>query len=853
MNFKAARLLVLLLVAMSAVAQSVPPLRFAPSAKYPVGSKVTRIATGDLNGDGKPDIVVCDQNNHNIYVLLNKGDGTLLAPVPYSLGNLGNAGPNSIVIADFNKDNKLDVAVATNSNGNVLVFLGNGDGTLQSPLTSATNLSPTSLKIGDVNKDGKLDLLVGGNGGAAILLGKGDGTFDISTATLPLDNGIISMPVLASADVNGDGLPDIIGGVISGVGQHAGLSVYLANPDGSFQNPVTYQSNFAQVSSMLLVDVNGDSKLDAVVASPGGGVNLVFLGKGDGTFQPPLFWYAGSMAQGLATADFNGDGKPDIANANANSLAPPSFPPVDGFGATVTAGAGDGNQDNPTQIQIEVGATGTDIVTADFNGDGLPDLATVDLDHVSIFLNGSSMNVTASASPSPVPPAQAYTLNATVTSASGSGPVPTGSVTFIQGGGSLELGHVLGTATLDGSGMASLSVAAGVAAGPIFIQTEYSGDSTHIGSNALPFVVTFGFASQTTVVPSLTTAAPGTSISFVANVTATHAPPTGRVNFVEGHTSLGLVTLVNGSATLTTSTLATGSHTIRALYVPDAAATAAQLLSSAASVTVQIGNSSTITLAITGGATAGSTATLTATVAGASGTPTGTVTFKDGTTVLGTSNLTNGVATFTSSTIPAGSHSITASYSGDINYLVSASASAALTISPDFTVGVSPTTTTMMAGSTGTATLTVTPQAGGFSSAVQLTCSGAPALSTCTIAPGSVTPGNAAATATVTITTTATTSSLINTNPNSRMYFAFSLPAFGFGFVFAGFKLSKKRRIALIAFVTLLLVFCWTGCGGDSKVSINPKPGTTPGTYTLTLTATSGTTVHSTTATLVVQ
>jgi hypothetical protein len=150
------------------------------------GQQDFSIAAADLNGDGKPDLVVtdfCSDSNcmsGGVSVLLNKGRGTFQAPVVYVSGGFG---ARSVAIADVNSDGKPDLVVA--GGGAVGVLLGNGDGTFQPVTTYSTDGGPYSVAVADVNGDGKLDVVVGyyccwkltHDGAVGVLLGNGDGTF----------------------------------------------------------------------------------------------------------------------------------------------------------------------------------------------------------------------------------------------------------------------------------------------------------------------------------------------------------------------------------------------------------------------------------------------------------------------------------------------------------------------------------------------------------------------------------------------------------------------------------------------------------------------------------------------------
>jgi hypothetical protein len=281
---------------------------------YATGSIPHGIATADVNGDGKPDLLVANRDSNNVSVLLGVGNGTFQAQQTYAAG----AAPWGIATADVNGDGKVDLLVTNedpNTGNTVSVFLGNGDGTFQAPQTYATGSNPHGIATADVNGDGKPDLLVanlnvGGPSAVSVLLGNGDGTFQAQKfyAAGAGPDGI------AVADVNGDGKPDLL------VANHSDntVSVLLGNGDGTFQAQHTYATG-SFPTYPAVADVNGDGKPDLLVTNQNSDTLSVFLGNGDGTFQAPQNFATGSTPTGIAIADVNGDGRPDIVVADAGS------------------------------------------------------------------------------------------------------------------------------------------------------------------------------------------------------------------------------------------------------------------------------------------------------------------------------------------------------------------------------------------------------------------------------------------------------------------------------------------------------------------------------------------------------
>jgi len=312
-------------------------------------------------------------------------------------------------------------------------------------------------------------------------------------------------------------------------------------------------------------------------------------------------------------------------------------------------------------------AVGPHSITASYGGDSNFNASTSS--PLSQTVNMASTTVTSISSANPSVFGQAVTFTATVSSPGGT---PTGTVTFLDGATSL------GAATLGSSGMASLTTAF-LAVGPHSITASYGGDTNFNANSSSPLSQTMNRAA--TMVKSISSANPsvfGQGVTFsalVAPVSPGAGSPSGTVTFQDGATSLGTSPLTNGKASFTTSSLAAAAHSITAVYNGDGnfngsssapLAQAVNKASSSANLTSSanpalFNQSVTFTAAV-------------AAVAPGAGTPTGTVSFLDGSASLGAASLSAGQATFTSSSLSIASHSITAVYVGDGNFTGSSSA-----------------------------------------------------------------------------------------------------------------------------------------------------------------------------------
>jgi hypothetical protein len=293
-------------------------------------------------------------------------------------------------VADLNSDGSLDLIVpnqpvGTNGNGvgPVSVFYGKPDGSFLARVNYVPGLDPSMVAAGDFNGDGKPDLavanrlsLIGGQSLLRILVNTGNGTFVTAHSYY--------LPVYPTAivvgDFNGDGHQDLA------LGSYALplVAVFLGNGDGSFQ-PGRASPSGSGTYSLAAGDFNHDGKLDLAVDVPnplGSSTVNVLLGKGNGTFGAPVPYAVGGGPVQVVAADLNGDGKPDLAVVDQGSGGVGTYLPS---GVTVLLNQGNGSFAPGVFYEDQAQGAAMSGTVADINGDGKPDLVVGEFYGIAIF------------------------------------------------------------------------------------------------------------------------------------------------------------------------------------------------------------------------------------------------------------------------------------------------------------------------------------------------------------------------------------------------------------------------------------------------------------------------------------
>jgi FG-GAP-like repeat/RTX calcium-binding nonapeptide repeat (4 copies)/Putative Ig domain len=408
----------------------------ASTSTLSVGNAPTSVASADLNGDGIPDLVVANYRDNTVQVFLGNGDGTFQSPETYSVPN----GPSSVIVADVGNGSP-DILVASQSSNTASVLLGNGSGHFQAAIinnvAAGVTIGPDALAVATLPGYGSQpDLVVadGFSGSVSILIGNGNGTFGSPKTLSTSADEQPDIFGVAVGDIQGDGRPSIVAVDY----ENNYLDVFRSN-GSHFYSPNTYFVGGAP-TSLALGDLTGDGQIDAVVTEPhqgatgdvgvllnnGSGLgpvsNLpttnrpfqviiadlgndhrpdivtvnasaagityhtvnVFPANGDGTFGAAATYNVGNGPRSITAADFNGDGRLDLAVGNL----------VDNTVTILTSGhTSDLTFTVPSNISV--GQSPYYVAAGDLNGDGIPDLVVAENSTVKVLLGNGDGGFTA--------------------------------------------------------------------------------------------------------------------------------------------------------------------------------------------------------------------------------------------------------------------------------------------------------------------------------------------------------------------------------------------------------------------------------------------------------------------------
>lgn len=272
---------------------------FSGQVELPTDRVPSEVQLADVNGDGALDILVANNGASTVTLYLGNGDGTFQPRTTLPVGSR----PRSIAVGDYNGDGRLDIAVANQGDGTVSILLNSGGGAFTPGAVLTAGGQPNTIRTADLNKNGKLDLVVANfSTSTSVFLGNGDGTFSSSSIAAPNITGV------AVGDLNGDGIPDLVLDRFLN-----GFDIYIGKGDGTFTKGQSLSA--ANPSEAVINDFNGDGKLDVAISSAPGGLG-VFLGNGDGTLQAVHAFPTAGNAFSLAVGDLNHDAILDVVITN---------------------------------------------------------------------------------------------------------------------------------------------------------------------------------------------------------------------------------------------------------------------------------------------------------------------------------------------------------------------------------------------------------------------------------------------------------------------------------------------------------------------------------------------------------
>lgn len=352
--------------------------------RHPVGAMPHGVAAADLDGDGVPELATADMRSNTVTVLGGDGEGGLVTLGVHAVGD----SPTGVASGDLDGDGHLDLVSADFGGGSVSVLLGDGAGGFAAAVSypvSGDWISPYAIAVGDANGDGHLDVATANTNlsddSVTVLLGDGSGALGPGTRYDASGEAFANPRGIAFADVTGDGHDDV---VVANNGSSE-LALLVADGDGGFAGARPLQAGQGPVA-VAAVDVDGDGILDLVSLDHPGATVSVLRGDGVGGFGAAETWaiadadagfYESPWPWGLAVADVDGDGSPDIVTANTQS-DDVSVLPNDGGGAF------------PRYYAFGAGAKPGSVAVADVDGDGRADIVVANRanDDVAVLRGG---------------------------------------------------------------------------------------------------------------------------------------------------------------------------------------------------------------------------------------------------------------------------------------------------------------------------------------------------------------------------------------------------------------------------------------------------------------------------------
>jgi hypothetical protein len=643
------------------------------AAYYPMYEQLFDAAVFDINHDGRSDLLGANTSltglpTGQIAFALSNGDGTfknVATTVPVDQGSPSYPYLIFPALADFDGDGELDAAYG--SYANAYVVKGNGDGTFATTgvtlpipsISGAPSLGSLSVATGDFDGDGNQDfaLLVQYGGGmfpfpstlataAWVYYGNGKGAFSAPVLVGTFDRNYTN---IAAADLNQDGLTDIVLRTSGSLGGGYAVGVVNSQPGRSFGPEVNYTAGTG-VSSLAITDVNLDGFPD-----------LIF-GNGDYNVRASSITVLLNLGNTqVVTGSIVAQPEPSFAGQAFTLVAtftPPTPTALNGSVAFYVDGSAVGSatlSGNAASLVVPgTYSIGQHTIAATWPGDSTYAAVTASGAHAVI---GVATATTLISSSNPAQAGTSITFTATTTSANG---VPAGSTAFSDGNAVLgQVNLVNGVSTYTTS---SLSV------GTHPITASYGGSSTFDASSASLSQVIQEEPSATVLVAAPNPAYAGQSVKLTSTTTATTGTPSGTVSFFDGATPLGTSALdSSGTATLTTTFSAAGTHLLTAAYSGDMVFDAST--SATYSEVILLNPTSVAVAASPNPAAVFQNISFTATITSSTGSGlTGSISFLANGTKIGAGVIQNGTAAFSTSSLNAGTYAITATFDGNASF-----------------------------------------------------------------------------------------------------------------------------------------------------------------------------------------
>lgn len=337
-------------------------LNFGNRTAVPIGAGPEDIGLADLDDDGALDLIIAESfadTDGAIAVLLGNGDGTFRESQAFQAGNT----PNGVAIGEMNGDGIPDIVATNRRSGDVSILLGRGNGGFADARTFVADAEPVTLALADMDDDGATDVVAitdAKSGTAARVRNQGSGSLDA------VENVLVGVTpsALAAGDVNDDAVPDIVVGTSTGT-----VLIYSPQVEGGFAI-IESLAIGGVFPSLVAVDLDGDAVLDLAIADQDGARAVIVKGLGGARFGTPRSVALQQRPSAITSGDFNADGRVDLAVTTSGPSGPidPPSPKV-----TVLLRQADGTY--VAGMPVDVEASPSAIVAADFNGDGRDDLA----------------------------------------------------------------------------------------------------------------------------------------------------------------------------------------------------------------------------------------------------------------------------------------------------------------------------------------------------------------------------------------------------------------------------------------------------------------------------------------------